>query len=101
MPTKLQIEYLPSAETDLMDIFDYIFADSPKSAEKMIDLFDSKIANLGYFPFAGKEVSDKLLRMKGYRLLIIDNYLVFYVIKKNIIEIRRILHGSRNYQFLL
>jgi len=36
-------------------------------------------------------------------MLIINNYIVFYVVNENIeeIEIRRILHGKRKYKFIL
>jgi plasmid stabilization system protein ParE len=41
------------------------------------------------------------LARKGYRIPIVDDYLIFYVIVDNaIIEIRRILSGKRDYQFL-
>ncbi|WP_208292418.1 type II toxin-antitoxin system RelE/ParE family toxin [Halanaerobium congolense] len=37
------------------------------------------------------------------QMLVIGNYLVFYVVfeNKKIVEIRRILHGKRKYNFLL
>ncbi|MCP4155290.1 MAG: hypothetical protein GY757_46620 [bacterium] len=34
-------------------------------------------------------------------MIIVENYLVFYVLKEKIIQIRRILHSARNYEFLL
>jgi len=101
MPKKLRIEYLPIAESDLFEVFDYIFLDSPQSVVKMIDLFDERISILAEFPFSGKGINDKLLRKLGYRFLAIENYLVFYVIKEKSVEIRRILHGSREFLFLL
>ena len=45
--------------------------------------------------------NDLRLKSLNYRMLIIDNYLVFYVVKDCIVEIRRILHGRRKYAFLL
>jgi len=44
---------------------------------------------------------DDRLKRLGYRLLIIENYLVFYVIKFETIQIRRIIHGARQYGFLM
>ena len=101
MPKKLKIEYLLIAESDLNEIFDYIFIDSPQSALKMLDLFDERISILAEFPFSGKEIGDKFLKKLGYHFLVIENYLVFYVIKEKSVEIRRILHGSRDFLFLL
>ncbi|MFO7684533.1 MAG: hypothetical protein R6V60_00440 [Desulfobacterales bacterium] len=34
-------------------------------------------------------------------MLIIENYLVFYVVKVGAIQIRRIIHGARRYGFLV
>jgi toxin ParE1/3/4 len=46
-------------------------------------------------------VTPKDLRLKSlnYKMLVINNYLVFYVIKDGTIEIRRIVHGNRKYSF--
>ena len=35
------------------------------------------------------------------RGLSVDNYTVFFKIKGNTVQIRRILYGARNYEFLL
>jgi plasmid stabilization system protein ParE len=37
----------------------------------------------------------------GYRMVVIGNYLAFYVVKKDVVQIRRVIHSSRNYQRLL
>ena len=34
-------------------------------------------------------------------MLIIESYLVFYVIKSESVQVRRIIHGARQYGFLL
>jgi toxin ParE1/3/4 len=51
--------------------------------------------------FLGSVPKDERLQRLGYRMLIVSKYLVFYVIKGEVVQIRRILHGSRQYQFLL
>ncbi len=96
-----KIEYLPIAENDLTEIIDYIKIRSPKKALEYLDIFDEKISKLEQFPEIGKLPKDIRLKKLGYRIIIIDNYLVFYVIKENVIEIRRILHGMRKYELLL
>lgn len=32
----------------------------------------------------------------GYRVLVIETYLVFYVVRGKTVEIHRVVHGSRN-----
>ncbi|HOE57481.1 MAG TPA: type II toxin-antitoxin system RelE/ParE family toxin, partial [Bacillota bacterium] len=53
------------------------------------------------FPFIGVVPKDIRLQGLGYRMLIIENYLVFYVVLDDIVEIRRITSGKRKYDFLL
>ena len=101
MNNKYNIYYLPAAEKDLREIIEYIRIDSPTYAIKFLEQVDEAISRLEEFPFMGVKPKDNRLQYFSYRMLIIGNYLVFYVIKDNTIEIRRILHGKRKYNFLL
>ena len=44
---------------------------------------------------------DLALAAKGYRYLVVGNYLVFYVIVGPAVQIRRILYAKRDYKQLL
>ena len=102
MSKKYKIEYLPIAENDLTEIYEYILNDNPSAAINLIDRIDESISKLADFPFMGVTPNDPRLRLLGYRMLIIDAYHVFYVVLHDeIVEIRRILHGKRLYNFLL
>jgi addiction module RelE/StbE family toxin len=101
MKKKHKIHYLPIAQQDLVEIFDYIMSDNPKAAANFIDKIDKSISKLETFPKLGVVPKDDRLEFMGYRMLVINNYLVFYVIRDSIVEIRRIIHGSRKYSFLL
>lgn len=46
-------------------------------------------------------VKDVSLRAKGYRFATIKNYIVFYCIQNNEVQIRRIIYNKRNYGNLL
>jgi plasmid stabilization system protein ParE len=98
---KCRIKYLPIAQRDLIDIIEYITVDSPGSALKFLDRFDKSIIKLENFPLMGQVPKDNRLQALKYRILVVDNYLVFYVVKDSIVEIRRIIHGKRRYSFLL
>ncbi len=95
------IEYLPAAQADLEEIFAYILNDDPAAAAKFVDRIDITISQLARFPLLGPVPKDPRHQHLGYRMLVVDNYLVFYVIKDQVVEIRRVLHGSRRYSFLL
>jgi len=100
MEEKYKIEYLPSSAKDLTEIVDYIKIDSPQYVLNFLDKIDESISRLEQFPFIGVIPKDIRLQSLGYRILIIDNYLVFYVVFDDIVEIRRIISGKRKYEFL-
>ena len=101
MTQQIKIIYMESAEKDLLEIFNYISLDNPDASLSILAKFEQAISNLAIFPLIGVIPSDSRLQTLQYRILIIDNYLVFYVFKNHIIEIRRILHGRRKFDFLL
>ncbi|MBI4682920.1 MAG: type II toxin-antitoxin system RelE/ParE family toxin [Nitrospirae bacterium] len=101
MKKKYKIKYLPVAQRDLVEIIEYIKTDSPLSAYKFFDRFDKSVVKLEDFPFMGQIPKDNRLHRLKYRIFVIDSYLIFYVVKDAIVEIRRILHGKRRYSFLL
>lgn len=100
MSSKFLIEYLPIAEKDLTEILQYIQIDNPTAALKLLDDIDKAISKLAYFPYMGLVPKDQRLIQLNYRMLVVENYLVFYVVLDNVVEIRRILHGRRKYDFL-
>jgi len=100
MKKKYRVKYLPVAQRDLVEIIDYIRIDSPDSAMGFLNRFDKAVVKLENSPLMGTLPKDNRLQSLGYSILVIDNYLIFYVVKDSIVEIRRILHGKRRYSFL-
>jgi hypothetical protein len=47
-------------------------------------------------PLIGHVPKDETLKGYGYRILVIESYLVFYVIRGRTIEIHQFVHGFRN-----
>jgi len=92
---------LPAAQRDLQDIANYVNEFSLDAALKLYEEIVSDIGSLEYLPLRCPLLKNPVLRAKGYRVLIIQNYLVFYVVKGMTVEIRRIIHGKRRYEFLL
>ena len=101
MNKPLQIRYLPAAQADLREIFDYIASGSLPSARILLEKIDKGVQVLGSYPLIGTLPKDSLLQVKGYRYIIVSNYLVFYCKSKLGIEIRRVLHTKRNYRDML
>jgi addiction module RelE/StbE family toxin len=93
--SKHVVRYLPVAIDDLTAIYDWIANDHPSRASSFIEKIDKHIGNLAIHPYLGRVPRDPKLRGFGYRVLIIEPYLVFYVIRRKTVEIHRVIHGSR------
>ncbi len=95
------IVHLPLAEGDLMEIIDYVRIDDPINALALLERFDEIISKLAFFPFMSSVPRDLNLAQMNYRFLVVESFLVFYVVHDNVVEIRRILSGKRKYDSLL
>jgi toxin ParE1/3/4 len=91
----------PHSLADLISIFDYVAADNPDRATELIERLIQKITSLEEFPLLGKVPKDSQLRAKGYRVLVVDDYLIFYAVKGQAVRIKRVLHGARDYASLI
>jgi len=98
-----KINYLPIAKKDLNEIIEYIQADDPNTALELLNKIDESISQLSTFPYRGTTPDDENLQSKNYRMLVVKAYLVFYIVNEDEkeVEIRRIIHGKRKYDFLL
>jgi len=101
MAVKYNLRYLPVAVDDLISIFDWIASDSPANASAFIEKLDQRIGNLQQHPFLGRVPRDDKLKNLNYRILVIESYLAFYIIRGKTVEIHRVIHGSRNLNDIL
>lgn len=101
MANKYILRYLPAAVDDLISIFDWIAEDSPANAAIFVEKLDQRIGNLGTHPFLGHIPRDDKLKISGYRVLAIESYLVFYIVRGKTVEIHRVVHASRNLSDLI
>ncbi|HBX22099.1 MAG TPA: type II toxin-antitoxin system RelE/ParE family toxin [Desulfotomaculum sp.] len=99
---KYLINFTEAAEQDLVVIVEYIANDNPAAALKLAERFEQSILQLEDFPLIGAIPKNRRLIRQGYRMLLVDSYVVFYALLNNeTVEIRRIVSGKRDYQFLL
>lgn len=96
-----KIKIFPRAKQDMEEVIDYLNTLSPDVALKYYDLLVEGIAGLSQMPERCPRPKDLALAARGYRYLIVKNYLVFYVIAGDTVQIRRILYARRNYKGLL
>ena len=96
-----KVKIYPTAKRDLLEIIDYLNTLSPEVALRYYDLLTEEIASLATMPERCPRPKDLALAAKGYRYLVVKNYLVFYVVSGDTVQIRRILYGRRDYLSLL
>jgi toxin ParE1/3/4 len=97
MPYK--IYYLERSFSDLEKILDHIAEDSPSRASEYLEFLKTTISKLADFLNMGVLCKRKHIR-KECRVLIIDNYLVFYKVDEpsQSVHIGRVLNQSVNYK---
>ena len=93
-----KIKYLSIAQKDLIEIASYIADDlsAPKAAADLIDALDRAILRLESFPYSCPVYQLPRQLSMEYRMLSVDNYMVFYVVIDHTVEIHRIIYGRRN-----
>ena len=100
---KYNIEYSKESKQDLIGIKQYIKYNlqEPETAQKLISKIRNEINNLKHNPEIHSIIDDDLIKKIEIRKLIVNNYIIFYRIKKDNIEIVRIMYGKRNWINLL
>lgn len=83
----------PQAETDILDIWAYIAADSIAEADRWIDRLDRSLATWATQPKMGREREELAV---GVRSLPFGRYVVFFVTMEDGIDVVRVLHSSQD-----
>ena len=91
----------PSASQDLDDALRYISEKlcAKESALRLLDSIQAAIEKACRFPHAITPVNDKLLKARGYRKLIVGNYLVLLIPddQKRVLNIMRVVYFAKDY----
>ncbi|WP_407637546.1 type II toxin-antitoxin system RelE/ParE family toxin [Cohnella kolymensis] len=86
---------------DISNSIHCIKLDNPGAALSMTNKFVQSISLSVLFPNSGTIPDDIRLQSLSYKKLVIKPYLIFYVVENDTVEIRRIHHRRRKYNFLL
>lgn len=89
-----RLVYLPLALKDLENTVNHI-ADTlknPQAAYDLIDTLDKTLGQLQHFPYLGKAYQPVQPIELDYRVLLVKNYLVFYVVTYQTVEIHRVIY---------
>ncbi|MBE8992302.1 type II toxin-antitoxin system RelE/ParE family toxin [Nostoc sp. LEGE 12450] len=81
------------AAQDIEDIWKYLAPNNLKAADKLFDILRESFPKLAKFPKMGR-LQDEVAPF--LRSFLVKNYLIFYRLIDEGIEIVRILHGSQD-----
>jgi addiction module RelE/StbE family toxin len=99
------IEITEPAEKDLLEIGNYIANEllEPDIAVKVVNKIAEAVLDLEVMPYRNTLVADDRLAIQGFRKIIVDNFIVFYIVseERKIVTIVRILYGKRDWINLL
>jgi toxin ParE1/3/4 len=94
-----------SAADDLKGISLYIRDElrEPATAVKLAEKIKVAVMSLAAFPLRHNLVADEHLAAQGFRKVMIDNYIAFYVVseKEQTVTVVRVLYGKRDWLHLL
>ncbi len=99
----LNVRKLPQAINDLSSHAEYIGLDSPAAAWRFLQAAEDTFERLSRNPelgAVGEFRSPELAEMRRWRIHLFTNYLVFYRVRSDCIEIAHIVHGSRDIEAL-
>ena len=93
-----KLRYLPLAQKDLESITDYMTDNlkAPKAALDFLDAIEEGFEQICAHPYSCRVYQPIKPTELEYRALTVKNYIVFYVVIDNIIEVHRIVYGRRN-----
>ena len=93
----MRLRYRRSAIEDLGEIRDYIARDNPTAARRFVAGLRTRCRLLAEQPHIGRERPDV---RPGLRSLPIQNYVVFYQLIDDTVEVVSVVHGSRDVEAL-
>ena len=98
-----ELRALPLFEEDLNGIVNYIAftLHNPVAAENLVDAVEKAVYERLKCPEAFEPYRSLKERAYPYYTIDVKNYLIFYVVIGNVMELRRILYSRRNWQTLI
>ena len=98
MEKKYRLIYLEKFYDDLTEIMDYIAfsLENPKAAHDLVNRVEAAIVERLDYPEAFQLYPTRRKRKNPYYRIYVDSYVVYYVVKDDVMEVRRILYGKRD-----
>jgi addiction module RelE/StbE family toxin len=92
----MKLVFTDEAKADLLQIGEWIAEDNPARALTFVDELETRCARLTTMPRAYPLVRGQ--ENSGVRRVRHGNYLIFYRVTADVVEILHVLHGARDYE---
>lgn len=102
-PSEYRLQYLPLFWDDLRQAATYISTtlQNPAAARKLVDDVEAAVLKQLQTPTAAAVYKTTRARPLPYYWLKVGNYMVFYVVFDDVMEVRRLIYGPRNLEGML
>ncbi len=93
-----KIRYLPLFAQDLTDTANYIsnVLRNPQAASKLVDDVEKAILTRSENPLSFEPYHSERERGDTYYRIYVGNYIIFYAVVDDVMEVRRLLYNARN-----
>ena len=93
-----KIVYLPIAEDDILAAVEYIAykLDNPSAAEALLDELDKTVERVARFPYSSELYRTDRPMRKEIRMVSVKNYVLYYAVAEETVEIQRLIHRRRD-----
>ena len=91
------VKYMHGARHNLLEIEKNLDAEDTRLTDKILQAVDERIQSLREMPMR----YPKYPHNPKYRWTGTNNYMIFYKVVGNIVEVHRILHGARDIENLI
>ena len=93
-----KLRYLPIFEEDLMNTVNYIARElkNPSAALHLIDDVEAAILERSCNPLSYEPYRSGRKRRDTYYRIYVHNYVIYYVVIDDVMEVRRLLYGARD-----
>jgi toxin ParE1/3/4 len=91
----MKVIYSDAAKIDLKKIADWIAEENPVRAHSFVTELGATCEGLLHFPLSNQAVG--VFEKETVRRKVYGNYLIFYFVSNQKLEIVRVLHGAQDY----
>ena len=95
---RYQLRFLPLFEDDLDKIVDYMVTrlENPCAASRFIDAVEQSVLERTACAEAFEQYHSSKERQYPYYRIYVQQYIIFYVVIDDVMEVRRIIHNRRD-----